>query len=119
MQDTSTKTPEEKSSVSLNRRIHHTQLGPLLGILMVILALILVGLYLWGAALQKQQTTPPPITNNEPETPRAVSDVQIIETTSPSDELDAIQADLDGTLMNSADSDLDAIETELKGALGE
>ncbi len=96
-------------------RMHQSHQGPLLGILVILLVLILTGLYLWGGMLS-QQSEPIqelPIVNNEPETPRAVADQAILETLSPSDELSAIEADLQSTNLDTIDSDLTPIDAEL------
>ncbi len=98
---------------------HSAHLGVILGILVLALALIFGGLYLWGGMLH-EQTIPTPestILNNEPETPRATTDAQILQTLSPSDELDAIDADLSSTNLDSLDTDLTTIDTELNTAL--
>jgi hypothetical protein len=99
---------------------NHSRLGPVLGVLVVILVLILSGLYLWGATLSKQlpqKEVSVQFPNNEPETTRAVADTQILTTTSPSDELSAIETDLGATNLDSLDSDLDVASRELDGAL--
>jgi len=98
---------------------NHTYLGPILGALVVLLALVLGGLYLWGGMLSEEAT---PVANempvnNEPETPRADADTKNLETTSPSDELDAIEADIDATNLDSLDADLITADSELNAAL--
>lgn len=93
---------------------HHTHFGPILGVLLIALALILGGLVLWGSRLPKDMPAlEAPIPNNEPETPRATADAQILETLSPSDELDAIDADLSSTNLDSLDTELNTIDAEL------
>lgn len=99
--------------------MEHSHLGPVLGVIIILLALILGGLYLWGGMLAKQAETPVtefPV-NNEPETPRATADTQILETMSTSDNLDAIEADISSTNLDSIDSDLGTIDAELNAAL--
>jgi len=100
---------------------HHSHVAAILGVLIIMLVLILIGLYLWGGILSEEQAVidETPIVNNEPETPRAEADVQIYETLSPSDELEAIEADLDGTNLDTLDADLNAIEAELNAALSQ
>ena len=101
--------PEE----NLNKT-HHAHMGPILAGLLILLVLVFVGMYLWGASLATDPTPlPATIPNNEPETPRAIADQQISETLSPSDELDAIDADLGSTNFDSLDTDLNTIEAEL------
>ena len=97
---------------------HHSHVGPVLGVLIIILILVLAGLYLWGGMLSKQEAEleQQQIINNEPETPRADADVRTLNTLSPSDELEAIEADLDGTNLDSIDQDFSAIDAELNPA---
>lgn len=97
-------TNEEHVSLS-----HH---GPILGMLIVILIVILGGLYLWGSMLEKNEVEIVPIVNNEPETPRAKTDVEISRVLSPSDELDAIEADIKNTNLDAIDADVQAIDAE-------
>lgn len=100
--------------------IHHTHFGPILGVLLIALALILGGLVFWGSRLPHEvPNLEESIPNNEPETPRATADAQILETLSPSDELDAIDADLSSTNLDSLDTELNTIEAELGSAMGQ
>lgn len=108
-------TPEE-----LYKDKPHSHLGPILGVLIIMLVLILGGLYLWGGMLSKEAVeTEQPAVNNEPETPRAEADMEIMGTVSSSDELSAIEADVESTNLDSLDSDLTAAEAELNAAYGE
>ncbi len=99
--------------------IHHSHLGPILAVLIIMLVFIFGGLYLWGGMLSNTPNTPEdvPLVNDEPETPRAVADTKILETLSPSDELDAIEADIGSTNLDTIDSDLTAIDVEFDTAL--
>ncbi len=93
---------------------HHSRAGALLGIIAVILIAILSGFFLWGSMLHKEVAPlTPPLPNNEPETPRATADQAILETLSPSNELDAIEADLTSTNLDLIDTDITAIDAEL------
>lgn len=97
-----------------------SHIGPILGVITLMLALILGGLYIWGGMLTEQAVVvPPPIINNEPETPRAEADIQILKTLSPSDEISAIEADLLSTDNNSLDADLTTIDAEFEAALAQ
>lgn len=98
--------------------VHHSHIGPILGVLVVVLVLILGGLYLWGASLSEEQSSQRQIENNEPETPRANADIAILGTLSPSDELIAIEADLGSTNIEDIDASLNEIDNELESALG-
>ena len=99
-------------------KIPQKHLGLILGVLVIALAFIFGGLFLWGSKLGEETPKIPeqPITNNEPETPRAVADQKLLETTSSSDELDAIDADLSSTNLDSLDTDITAIDAELNAA---
>lgn len=97
---------------------YHAHVGPLLGILVIVIVLIFSGLYLWGAMLGKEsgtrEFTPRTLPNNEPETTRAVTDQDILKTMSSSNELDALYADIESTNLDSLDSELDQVEAELR-----
>ena len=117
------KMPEEQFG-NYEPEEHHSILGPVLGILIVLLILILGGLYLWGSVLKTQPVEiPDPATrptaeeNNEPETNNADAQVQALETVSNSDTLDAIEADIESTNLDELDAELNAIDAELDGAL--
>ncbi len=95
-----------------------THNGPILGIIVIIMALILGGLYLWGSMLSTEPVQET-IINNEPETPRAEADVQILNTMSPSDDLGAIEADIENTDIDSLDAELQTIDLEIEAVFGE
>jgi hypothetical protein len=106
------------SSPRIPQSPHHFPIAPILGVLLIMVVLCLGGLYIWGSLLSKDAETPMPLPiNNEPETPRAVVDTQILETTSPSDDLSAIEADLNSTNFDSLDTDLITIDTEMETSL--
>lgn len=105
--ETENKTPEALHEASLTR-------GIIIGVLVLVLALILCGFYLWGSQIAREAPipfTPPP--NNEPETPRADADIQILKTVSDSDEISAIEADLGSTNLDELDKELPLIERDL------
>jgi len=96
---------------------HNAHVGPILGVLVIVLALILGGLYLWGSMLEEsenQARVEKVIPNNEPETSRAVADKQIMGTVSSSDEIAAIEADLLSTNLEGLDAELDQIKIEIE-----
>lgn len=98
---------------------HHSHAGPVLAVLVLLLLLVFGGLYIWGRMLQTEIPQPesplPP--NNEPETPRSQADVQILDTVSSSDDLGAIESDLQSTNFGDIDTDLEIIGNELDTAL--
>lgn len=94
-----------------------SHLGVILGVLIVVLMLILGGLYLWSTSLQEQAPVitpdvqrPTAEENNEPESNNAEADAQVLETTSPSDEVDAIEADIQSSNIDTVDSDMQALD---------
>jgi len=90
--------------------------GPVIAILILVLVVIFGGLYLWGTELRSTEEIPAPertLPNNEPETPRAVTDKHILDTVSTSKDLDAIYADLHSTNLGSLTHDLDTVLKEL------
>ena len=98
-------------------------LGPILAVLIILLVLLLGGLYLWSNTLQDPLPEPVPVErptaeeNNEPESNNAEAEVQTLETVSTSDEISAIEADLDSTNLDELDAELNAIDAELDAAL--
>ncbi len=127
-QEVETTTPEEMNvPEEFTQEEHLSHLGPILGVLIVVLVLILGGLYLWGATLSEgpqhmdtaEETAPREIENKEPETPRAEADTQILETVSSSDEIEAIETDIDNTNLDTLDAEMEAIDAELEAALGD
>lgn len=111
----------EAMKMPVTGKIHHSHLGPILGVLLILLVIVGAGLYIWGGMLFDTQpvveTQVPVIPNNEPETPRAEADQQILETLSPSNEIDAIEADVMSTNLDSIDTDLNLVDQELNNAL--
>lgn len=89
--------------------------APAIGLCVVGITLLIGGIYLWNTAHQSQVERPAQITriNNEPETPRATADVQILETMSPSDELSAISADIESTKLDTLNTEMSTIDAEL------
>lgn len=109
---------EETNTTPMTKPISsHSTLGVVIGILIVALVLILGGLYLWGSTLTTEDVTPEPTStriNREPETPRNDADIQALQTVSNSDELYAIEADLESTNLDTLEAELDIIESEME-----
>ncbi len=93
----------------------------ILGVIIVMLVLILGGLYLWGSTLgpapldTNDGARPTAEENNEPESNTADAQVQALETVSTSNEIDAIEADLEATNLDAIDMELGTIDAELGG----
>lgn len=123
MADTEMKMPEESYGIT------HTpdqtrHLGIILGVLIVILMLILGGLYLWGSTLQNMEgvetapaARPTADQNNEPESTNAEAQVETFQALSTSNEIDAIQADIESTNFDELDAELNIIDAELDAEL--
>lgn len=105
----------EKSSSIIN--------APLLFTLIVLLLVILSGMYYWFGTLEQPQEVAPVVErptaeeNNEPESTTAEAQTETILTTSPSDEITAIEADIESTELESLDAELNAIDAEIEAAL--
>ncbi len=114
--------PYEMTSVTSDTTINHHK-GLVIGILIVALLIILGGLFLWYKASQltpAQTLTPTRPTdemNNEPESTTAEAQTESFAAMSTSDEVDAIDADLESTNLDSLDSDLNQIDAELEASL--
>ncbi len=95
--------------------------GIILSILIIVLMCILGGLYAWSEQLKKNTTiestsTRPTLEqNNEPESTTAEARVETLSAMSTSDEIDAIEADLQSTLMEEEvfEAELNNIEAEV------
>ena len=116
------KMPEERFGGGDVQTEQPSHIGVILGVLVLLLMVILGGLYLWGTSMQNQQnlpvvdSTPQRPTaeeNNEPESTNAETDVEIDAALSTSDELSAIQADIDSTRMDTLNKEIPAIEAEV------
>lgn len=123
--DDALKMPEESFSATPEMSEDKTaHLGAILGVLIVILVLILAGLYLWGMTMTEESyteetpvvTRPAPEENNEPESTNAEAEVETMGALSTSNSIEAIEADLESTDLESLDTELDAIDSELEAS---
>ena len=118
----------ETTTATKTETTHST--APLNGIIIVILILLLVfilgGLYIWFSQLIAPASTPnvaPAVErptaaeNNEPESTTAEAAVETQSAMSTSDEIAAIEADLEATDLDALDAELNAIDAELEAAL--
>ena len=88
-----------------------SHLGTILGVGIVIIALVLGGLYLWGASLYEddmQEEMAPGMTEEE---------TAPLPQSTP-DEMDAIENDLNATNVDSMDQELNTIDAEIEAAIG-
>lgn len=96
--------------------------GPILILLFTILLALLGGIYYWYTILMNEAVTPAvsrPTAemNNEPESTTAEARTSATDVVSTSDELDALQADIESTSFDDIDDGFTAIENEINGAL--
>ena len=72
---------------------------------------------MWGSTLTTEDIAPEETVtriNKEPETPRNDADIQALKTVSSSDELYAIEADLESTNLDTLEAEVEIIESELQ-----
>jgi len=99
--------------------------GPIILLLGLLLLGVLAGLYLWFSNLNgTPEPVPDPVVerptpeeNNEPESATAEAQTENLGTMSTSDEISAIEADIEATDIESLDAELEAIEAELDAAI--
>ena len=88
--------------------------GPIVGILIIVVLLIFAGFYFWGDSLNSEM----PEVDNTEEVPTAPEGEAMEEEAtevplSDSDELDALEAELEGTILEDIDAELEDIDAEL------
>ena len=99
--------------------------GPVLAILALLLIGILGGLYYWFSYMTVSTAleAPTPVTrptaeeNNEPESTTAEAQTDTMLTTSPSDDISALEADIEATNLDSLDTELQTIDAEMDAAI--
>jgi hypothetical protein len=97
--------------------------GPILILLAILLVAILGGMYRWFVLLDNDIPTipaslrPSPEVNNEPESTTSEARTEAMGVVSTSDEIPAVEADIESTDLDSLESELNAIEAELEAAL--
>lgn len=116
------KMPENTDLQTEETEVKSVVSAPILIILTFLLVLILGGMYYWFFAINKSpeiipaSDRPTAEENNEPESNTAEAQVNITDTTSSSDEIDMIEADLDSTIIDTNTSDLDIIDNEIEAS---
>ena len=99
--------------------------GPVLILLVVLLLAVLGGMYRWFVVLNKSvpsidiitSSRPTAAENKEPESPTAQAQTEAYKVVSTSDEVPAIEADVEGTNLESLDTELNAIDEEIDAAV--
>lgn len=118
------KLPTETFSAEPTPKTERAQLSIIVGIGGLLL-LIFGGLLYWYY-LGTTIPTPPPVatrpsleSNREPETPTATAQTESFGALSTSDELNALEADIESTNLDSLENELIQIDTELSSAQNE
>lgn len=100
--------------------------GLVIAVLAILLIAILGGMYVWFSQLTNEVAAPAPAVerptaeeNNEPESTTAEAAVATQGALSTSDEIAAIEADIEATDLDGLDAELTAIDAELDAALNE
>ena len=104
--------------------------APVSGIIIALLAILLIGIlagmYYWFSQLTAQNQPIAPAVerptaeeNNEPESTTAEAAVETQAALSTSDEISAIEADIEATDLDTLDAELTAIDAELDAAMNE
>ncbi len=118
--------PEGSPPIEMGARVTRSSVisGPIVVLLGVILLAILGGLYYWYYTVMSIEIIEPTVLsrptveeNNEPESTTAEARTSTMNIVSTSDEIDAIEADIQSTNLNDLDSELNAIDAELEAAL--
>lgn len=120
------KMPENNDRTDSDLNEHSSIItAPLLFTLAVLLVLILAGMFYWFTVVNSDPVTPQvieverptPEENNEPESTTAEAQVETMQAVSTSDELSAIESDIEGTLLDNIDDELEAIEAEIEASI--
>jgi hypothetical protein len=97
--------------------------GPVIALLIILLLAVLAGMYYWFSAQEKDtpvitndRLRPTAEENKEPESTTAQAQVEALGVVSTSDEIPAIEADVESTNLDSLETELDAIEAEIDAA---
>ncbi len=115
------KMPTQSPGINVTTPIEEHN-GLIIGLLLAGLAIILIGLYLWFQASQmvppaivEEPVRPTPEMNQEPESTTAKAQTESYTTVSTSDEMGAIEADLESTDFGSLETEFTQIEAEIEG----
>ena len=117
------KMPTERTTITDSDQTTKDTKGVFIFGLIAALVVILVGLVYWYIVMQEPvavvETPARPTleTNKEPETTTATAQTESFNAMSTSDEINAIEADLESTNLDTLDSELQQIDTELEASV--
>lgn len=97
--------PQEPAAKEVNEKPHKS-VGPIVGIAIIIVIIIFGGLYYWGAQLNREPPTAEEIEN------QADPSLENLQVQSDSDEISAIEEDLNATVLEGLDQELEQIDAE-------
>lgn len=106
--------PRENSAIKQPKEHGKQETGPVVGIIIIIVVIILGGLYVWGARLSKTETEGDA---GSPQTAEEIAQnpdpaLDNLNTQETSDELSAIEDDLDATVLKDLDAELGTVQKE-------
>lgn len=104
-------TMKQPIGVEPTSRKSHT-LAIVVGVLLLLLALTLGGLYLWGAMLDRQQ--PEVVLPEENADVMTESETQTDTTSTQNDELSALESDVESTELDAMEAELNQIDAEIE-----
>lgn len=83
-------------------------IGSIIGTIVIIAIIILGGLYFWGKRIEDAKMKQDLVSevNTESQTEPTVNEAAAIKSISPSDDLNSIEADLNGTNLNDLDAEI-------------
>lgn len=117
------KLPTERATITDADQAAKDTKGVFIFGLVAALIVILVGLVYWyinmqaPTAIEETPTRPTLETNKEPETTTATAQTESFGVMSTSDEISAIEADLESTNLDSLDTELQQIDVELESSV--
>ena len=108
-QNTQPSQPESHIPIE-NKNTHQAPMGPIVGVIIIVAVLAIGGLYYWGGQLNRAQNemTREQMENDMKNAPTP----EELRTQSSSDELEAIEADLEVSNFNQLDAEMAEIESE-------
>lgn len=113
-------TPVEVESPAPAPAKSSSSFGPVFGIIIIVILIVLAGFYFWGASLQNQimpaQQNEQATTTQAAEAPQQATETVSTDVGTPlssSDDLSAIESDLNSTDLNNLDAEMNSIDSDL------
>jgi len=106
-------TMNQETPVSKSNKNDIKPMGPTVGTILIIIILIIGGLYIWGAKLSTETPTVDDSVTGEDIAAQQDETIEALVNQSSSDEVSAIEEDLNATDLENLDAELGNIEAEL------